>query len=202
MARAGPHGPRDGHDRVYQPGCGEARVDGLAQGQHQGHWYVPASRAKLCEENLKAPNTGRTGITNQRETTLCWSRSTGKPLCNAIVWDDARTNAVVRQFEKKLEEEGIEIDDEDEAEAAAANDEAVPNGHSADHQDTSRPAEGVTMGTGKAESAFAESGKVEAQGEGVAAAMSKAMETLGLAGRGKESSSKKRRKGKAGLVDM
>ena len=32
------------------------------------------------------------GITNQRETTLVWERETGKPLCNAIVWQDRRTS--------------------------------------------------------------------------------------------------------------
>lgn len=31
------------------------------------------------------------GITNQRETLVCWDRKTGKPLCNAIVWQDTRT---------------------------------------------------------------------------------------------------------------
>jgi glycerol kinase len=31
------------------------------------------------------------GITNQRETTMVWSRSTGQPLYNAIVWLDNRT---------------------------------------------------------------------------------------------------------------
>jgi glycerol kinase len=31
------------------------------------------------------------GITNQRETAVAWSRETGKPLCNAIVWQDRRT---------------------------------------------------------------------------------------------------------------
>jgi glycerol kinase len=33
------------------------------------------------------------GITNQRETTLVWDRSTGDPICNAIVWQDRRTAA-------------------------------------------------------------------------------------------------------------
>ncbi|BEJ14965.1 hypothetical protein CspHIS471_0407320 [Cutaneotrichosporon sp. HIS471] len=50
------------------------------------------------------------GITNQRETTLCWSRKTGQPLCNAIVWDDTRTVAVVRQLEDKLDSEGFDLD--------------------------------------------------------------------------------------------
>ncbi len=31
------------------------------------------------------------GITNQRETTVVWSRKTGRPICNAIVWQDRRT---------------------------------------------------------------------------------------------------------------
>ena len=33
------------------------------------------------------------GITNQRETTVVWERSTGKPIYNAIVWQDRRTAA-------------------------------------------------------------------------------------------------------------
>lgn len=33
------------------------------------------------------------GITNQRETTIVWDASTGKPICNAIVWQDRRTSA-------------------------------------------------------------------------------------------------------------
>lgn len=42
------------------------------------------------------------GITNQRETTVVWSKSTGLPLHNAIVWMDARTTAVCRRLEKDL----------------------------------------------------------------------------------------------------
>lgn len=48
------------------------------------------------------------GITNQRETTVCWSRSTGKSLCNAIVWDDTRTVSVVKFMDDKLDAEGFE----------------------------------------------------------------------------------------------
>lgn len=36
------------------------------------------------------------GLTNQRETTLVWSKSTGRPLYNAIVWMDARTSSICR----------------------------------------------------------------------------------------------------------
>ncbi|KAK7467411.1 Glycerol kinase [Stygiomarasmius scandens] len=49
------------------------------------------------------------GITNQRETTVAWSRKTGEPLCKAIVWTDSRTKNTVAHFEKKLEETGIEV---------------------------------------------------------------------------------------------
>src|SRR6188508_3049308 len=34
------------------------------------------------------------GITNQRETTVVWERATGRPLANAIVWQDRRTAAM------------------------------------------------------------------------------------------------------------
>ncbi|KAG7095770.1 hypothetical protein E1B28_006475 [Marasmius oreades] len=49
------------------------------------------------------------GITNQRETTVAWSRKTGQPLCKAIVWTDSRTKNTVVHFQKKLQETGIEV---------------------------------------------------------------------------------------------
>jgi glycerol kinase len=49
----------------------------------------------MHEALAKAGITGRDvaaiGITNQRETTLLWERATGRPLANAIVWQDRRT---------------------------------------------------------------------------------------------------------------
>ncbi len=38
------------------------------------------------------------GITNQRETTILWERKTGRPLYNAIVWQDTRTDGIIRQL--------------------------------------------------------------------------------------------------------
>lgn len=38
------------------------------------------------------------GITNQRETTVAWNATTGKPYYNAIVWDDTRTNQIASQI--------------------------------------------------------------------------------------------------------
>ncbi|HUF64171.1 MAG TPA: FGGY family carbohydrate kinase, partial [Verrucomicrobiales bacterium] len=40
------------------------------------------------------------GITNQRETTLVWDRETGRPLCNAIVWQDRRTSDFCDQLKR------------------------------------------------------------------------------------------------------
>lgn len=45
----------------------------------------------LREMHLHARDIAAIGITNQRETTLLWERATGKPLGNAIVWQDRRT---------------------------------------------------------------------------------------------------------------
>ncbi|HEX7613737.1 MAG TPA: glycerol kinase GlpK [Thermoanaerobaculia bacterium] len=55
-----------------------------------------ATQSGVMHEALaKAGITGRDvaaiGITNQRETTLLWERATGRPLANAIVWQDRRT---------------------------------------------------------------------------------------------------------------
>lgn len=41
------------------------------------------------------------GITNQRETTVLWNRKTGKPVYNAIVWQDTRTAAICRQLDEQ-----------------------------------------------------------------------------------------------------
>ena len=41
------------------------------------------------------------GITNQRETTVAWDKTTGKPLHNAIVWHDTRTKDIVSRLKKK-----------------------------------------------------------------------------------------------------
>lgn len=49
------------------------------------------ARAVLAKAGLQASQIAVMGITNQRETTLVWDRRTGKPVYNAIVWQDRRT---------------------------------------------------------------------------------------------------------------
>uniref|UniRef100_A0A0A9YQ50 Probable glycerol kinase n=1 Tax=Lygus hesperus TaxID=30085 RepID=A0A0A9YQ50_LYGHE len=50
-----------------------------------------------------------TGITNQRETTVVWSRSTGKPLYNAIVWLDVRTAETVTRLLQSVRGANTEV---------------------------------------------------------------------------------------------
>lgn len=45
----------------------------------------------LKETGVSANDIAAIGITNQRETTVVWDRSSGEPICNAIVWQDRRT---------------------------------------------------------------------------------------------------------------
>lgn len=54
--------------------------------------------AALARANLSARDIVAVGITNQRETTLLWDRTTGKPICNALVWMDTRTNDLVQRY--------------------------------------------------------------------------------------------------------
>jgi glycerol kinase len=52
---------------------------------------VSTCRAALRKAGIKAADLAGIGITNQRETIVVWERRTGKPIHNAIVWQDRRT---------------------------------------------------------------------------------------------------------------
>ncbi|MGQ0581292.1 MAG: glycerol kinase GlpK [Reyranella sp.] len=52
---------------------------------------VEVCRGALAKAKLKPADLAGIGITNQRETTVVWDRATGKPIHNAIVWQDRRT---------------------------------------------------------------------------------------------------------------
>jgi glycerol kinase len=49
-------------------------------------------------DKVKASDIAAVGITNQRETTLVWERSTGRPVYNAIVWQDTRTDQICNKL--------------------------------------------------------------------------------------------------------
>jgi glycerol kinase len=52
----------------------------------------------LEQRGLRPADLAAIGITNQRETTVVWERSTGKPIANAIVWQDTRVGEDVARF--------------------------------------------------------------------------------------------------------
>jgi len=54
---------------------------------------LACAKQALAKLRLRAEALSAIGITNQRETTIVWERSSGKPVCNAIVWQDRRTAA-------------------------------------------------------------------------------------------------------------
>jgi len=58
----------------------------------------------LSRANLNTDQIAAVGVTNQRETTIIWDKETGRPVYNAIVWQDRRTADYCRQLKK----EGIE----------------------------------------------------------------------------------------------
>ena len=55
----------------------------------------------LEQRGLRPSDLAAIGITNQRETTVVWERSTGQPIANAIVWQDTRVAEDVGQFAKR-----------------------------------------------------------------------------------------------------
>jgi glycerol kinase len=58
----------------------------------------------LAKTHARPRDVAALGITNQRETTIVWDRETGKPVYNAIVWQDRRT----AEFCKQLHDDGNE----------------------------------------------------------------------------------------------
>ncbi len=52
----------------------------------------------LAKAGLRPDQLSALGITNQRETTVLWDRKTGRPVHNAIVWQDTRTSALCNQL--------------------------------------------------------------------------------------------------------
>ena len=54
----------------------------------------------LKKGNISPKDIAAVGITNQRETTVFWDKSTGKPVYNAIVWQDTRTDTICNELAK------------------------------------------------------------------------------------------------------
>jgi glycerol kinase len=55
-------------------------------------------RGALDKSGADVADIAAIGITNQRETTVVWEKSTGKPIYNAIVWQDTRTDTICNEL--------------------------------------------------------------------------------------------------------
>ncbi len=55
-------------------------------------------RGAMAKAGLTAGDLAAVGITNQRETAVAWDRRTGRPIYNAVVWQDTRTDAFIAEL--------------------------------------------------------------------------------------------------------
>jgi glycerol kinase len=65
--------------------------------------------AAVAQAGLSAKDIGGIGITNQRETTVIWDRTTGKPIHNAVVWQDRRTAPLCEDLHEAGHEPQVSI---------------------------------------------------------------------------------------------
>ena len=83
------------HRQIY-PQAGYVEHDPLEILTNTQEVFIGAlSKSKLSIKDILA-----IGITNQRETTVVWEKKTGKPLFNAIVWQDTRTAEICTDLSK------------------------------------------------------------------------------------------------------
>lgn len=81
-------------------------------------WSTQLSVASeaIAKLGIHADDIAAIGIANQRETTIIWSRKTGKPIYNAIVWQDHRTadvcdDLILKGYDKIVKlKTGLELD--------------------------------------------------------------------------------------------
>lgn len=61
---------------------------------------VRAVRDLVDKAGIDKNSIATVGISNQRETSVCWDRQTGKPVCDAIVWQCSRAKEICSRLEK------------------------------------------------------------------------------------------------------
>ncbi len=78
------------HEQIF-PRAGRVEHD-AAEIRANTEWVL--ARA-LAEARLAASDVAAVGVTNQRETVIVWDRHTGRPVHNALVWQDTRTQPAI-----------------------------------------------------------------------------------------------------------
>ncbi len=83
--------------------------DGEVEHDPEEIWQsvVATVRAAMAQAGVTAGDVAAIGITNQRETAVIWDRATGKPIHNAIVWQDRRTASACAALRAAGHEPGI-----------------------------------------------------------------------------------------------
>lgn len=84
------------HEQIYpKPGWVEHNLDEIWQRTQE------VMQGALSKGNIDVKDIVAVGITNQRETAAVWDRTTGKPIYNAIVWQDTRTDQICNQLARE-----------------------------------------------------------------------------------------------------
>jgi glycerol kinase len=83
------------HEQIYpQPGWVEHNAEEIWRRTQE------VIAEAMQKRNLRPSDLATIGITNQRETTVLWNRKTGRPVANALVWQDTRVADYVSEFAK------------------------------------------------------------------------------------------------------
>ena len=81
------------HDQIFpRAGWVEHNPEQIWHNVREAVWLA------LARGKAKTGDIAAVGITNQRETAVAWDRTTGRPVCNAIVWQDTRTQKIVDEL--------------------------------------------------------------------------------------------------------
>ena len=97
-------------DKTLRIVCGRPRRSFPSITRHRAGWSTipkisgrvscrPCAR-RCARRSSKLATSPPSGITNQRETALIWEKDTGKPIHNAIVWQDRRTAPMCEKLKK------------------------------------------------------------------------------------------------------
>ncbi len=90
------------HEQIY-PKPGWVEHDALEIWQRTQE----VMRGTFDKSGIDPKEIAAIGITNQRETTVVWDRNTGKPIYNAIVWQDTRTDVIINKLSKDGGQDGF-----------------------------------------------------------------------------------------------
>ena len=81
------------HEQIFpKPGW----VEHDPYGDHGAH--ARGHRGRAEKAGISGDDLAAVGVTNQRETTVVWERSSGKPIHNALVWQDTRTDQICNEL--------------------------------------------------------------------------------------------------------